>query len=363
VIHVCLVAGARPNFVKMAPVAKALALRGVAPAIVHTGQHYDERMSEAFFRELEIPPPIANLGVGSGSAVSQIAEIMRRLEPVLLARRPDWVVVLGDVNSTLAAALAAAKLGLRVAHVEAGLRSFDREMPEELNRILTDALSELLFASEPAAVANLEREGIDERRIVLAGNVMIDTLLANLPRARAARAWERFGLEPRKFALATVHRPANVDVRENLASILTALEQISERLPLIVPLHPRTRKRIEEFGLEGLIRGGRVQAVEPLPYLETLCLVDAARLVLTDSGGLQEETTALCVPCLTLRENTERPITLAQGSSRLVGSRCETILAAAADVLAGPERAGTVPELWDGRAAERIARSLCDDPA
>ncbi len=357
-VRVCLVAGARPNFMKIAPVARALESQGVAHAIVHTGQHYDERMSEAFFRELEIPPPLANLEVGSGSAVVQTAEIMRRLEPVLLEYRPDWVVVVGDVNSTVAAALAASKLGLRVAHVEAGLRSFDRSMPEELNRIVTDALSDRLFASEPSGVANIKREGIDERRIVLVGNVMIDTLLANLDRARAARTWERFDLRPSEFALATLHRPSNVDVRENLLSILTALEQTSQRLPVLLPLHPRTRQRIDEFGLAPSLSGGRVRIVEPLGYFDTISLIDAARLVLTDSGGMQEETTALCVPCLTLRDNTERPITVEMGSNRLVGSRYEAIVAAVDAVLAGPARVGTVPELWDGRAANRIASNL-----
>jgi UDP-N-acetylglucosamine 2-epimerase (non-hydrolysing) len=358
VVRVCLVAGARPNFMKIAPVARALASHGVTPAIVHTGQHYDERMSEAFFRELEIPTPLANLEVGSGSAVAQTAEIMQRLEPVLSQYRPDWVVVVGDVNSTVAAAFTASKLGLPVAHVEAGLRSFDRSMPEELNRIVTDALSDRLFASEPAGVANLKREGIDERRIVLAGNVMIDTLLANLERARAARAWERFDLVPGEFALATLHRPSNVDVRENLLAILTALEQTSHRLPVLFPLHPRTRKRIDEFGLAASLGVGRLRIVEPLGYFDTISLIDAARLVLTDSGGMQEETTALCVPCLTLRDNTERPITVEMGSSRLVGSRSEAIVAAVDDVLAGPARCGAAPAIWDGQAAERIATSL-----
>ncbi len=357
-VRVCLVAGARPNFMKIAPVARALASHGVTPAIVHTGQHYDERMSEAFFRELEIPTPLANLEVGSGSAVVQTAEIMQRLEPVLSQYRPDWVVVVGDVNSTVAAAFTAAKLGLPVAHVEAGLRSFDRSMPEELNRIVTDALSDRLFVSEPSGVANLQREGIDERRIVLAGNVMIDTLLANLERARAARAWERFDLVPREFALATLHRPSNVDVRENLLAILTALEQTSQRLPVLFPLHPRTRKRIDEFGLAASLGAGRLRIVEPLGYFDTISLIDAARLVLTDSGGMQEETTALCVPCLTLRDNTERPITVEMGSSRLVGSRSAAIVAAVDDVLAGPARCGTAPAIWDGQAAERIATSL-----
>jgi UDP-N-acetylglucosamine 2-epimerase (non-hydrolysing) len=343
---------------KIAPIARALTARGVTPAIVHTGQHYDERMSHAFFRELEIPPPVANLEVGSGTAVTQTGQIMQRLEPVLLEQRPDWVVVVGDVNSTVAAAFTTSKLGLRLAHVEAGLRSFDRTMPEELNRIVTDALADRLFASEPSGVTHLQREGIDEKRIFLVGNVMIDTLLANLERARAARAWEQFDLPIREFAVATLHRPSNVDDRENLTSILKGLADTAKRIPVLFPLHPRTRKRIDEFGLAGLLAESGVRVVEPLGYVDTISLLDASRLVLTDSGGVQEETTALRVPCITLRENTERPITLDVGSSRLVGSRLEAIIAAVDVALAGPARIGTVPKLWDGKAAERIAANL-----
>jgi len=359
VIRVCLVAGARPNFMKIAPVARALAACGVAAEIIHTGQHYDERMSQAFFRELEIPPPLVNLGVGSGTPLAQTAEIMRRLEPVFLEQRPDWVVVVGDVNSTVAGALAASKLEIRLAHVEAGLRSFDRSMPEELNRIVTDAVSDRMYVSEPSGVANLEREGVESQRIVLAGNVMIDTLLANLEKARAVRACERFNLRPQEFALATLHRPSNVDLRENLQAILAALDETSRRLPVLFPLHPRTRKRIEEFGLVASISGNRVSVIEPLGYFDMISLIDAARVVLTDSGGMQEETTALRVPCLTLRENTERPITVEIGSSRLVGSNTSAILAAVDEILAGPPRFGTVPAIWDGHAAERIANDLC----
>jgi UDP-N-acetylglucosamine 2-epimerase (non-hydrolysing) len=357
-VRVCVVAGARPNFMKIAPVVRALTARGLSAGIVHTGQHYDERMSDAFFRELNIPQPFANLEAGSGTPIAQTAEIMKRLEPVLLADRPDWVVVVGDVNSTVAAAMTTSKLGLRLAHVEAGLRSFDRTMPEELNRIVTDALSDRLFASEPCAVANLEREGIDERRVFLVGNVMIDTLQANLDRARAARAHARFDLEPGEFALATLHRPSNVDVRENLVSILSAIEYASKKIPVLLPLHPRTRKRMEEFGLSQSISESRVRIVEPLGYLDTIGLIDKARLVLTDSGGVQEETTFLRVPCITLRENTERPITVEIGSSRLVGSRYESIVAAIDVAISGPRRIGTVPPIWDGRAAERIAENL-----
>ncbi len=343
---------------KIAPVVRALSSRGATAEIVHTGQHYDERMSDAFFRELAIPAPVVNLEAGSGTALAQIAEILKRLEPVLAGNRPDWVVVVGDVNSTVAAALAASKLGLPLAHVEAGLRSFDRRMPEELNRIVTDALSDRLFASEPCAVANLAREGIDPERIFLVGNVMIDTLRANLERARAAKTFERFGLRSGEFALATLHRPSNVDVRETLVSIVRGLARLADRLPVLMPLHPRTRKRIDEFGLAATLEGGRIQVVEPLGYVDTICLSDAARLVLTDSGGIQEETTALRVPCVTLRENTERPITIEVGSNRLVSPREAAIVAAADEILAGPTRIGTVPDIWDGHAADRIAENL-----
>jgi UDP-N-acetylglucosamine 2-epimerase (non-hydrolysing) len=357
-VRVCVVAGARPNFMKIAPVVRALTARGLSAGIIHTGQHYDERMSDAFFRELDIPQPFVNLEAGAGTPIAQTAEIMKRLEPVLVADRPDWVVVVGDVNSTVAAAMTTSKLGMRLAHVEAGLRSFDRTMPEELNRIVTDALSDRLFASEPCAVANLQREGIDQSRVFLVGNVMIDTLQTNLERARAARAHARFDLEPGEFALATLHRPSNVDVRENLVSILSAIEYASEKMPVLLPLHPRTRKRMDEFGLTKSIGGNGVRIVEPLGYLDTIGLIDKARLVLTDSGGVQEETTYLRVPCITLRENTERPITVEIGSSRLVGSHYDAIVAAIDAAMSGPSRVGTVPSIWDGRAAERIAENL-----
>jgi UDP-N-acetylglucosamine 2-epimerase (non-hydrolysing) len=342
-VRVCVVAGARPNFMKIAPVVRALTARGLSAGIIHTGQHYDERMSDAFFRELDIPQPFAKLEAGSGTPIAQTAEIMKRLEPVLVADRPDWVVVVGDVNSTVAAAMATSKLGLRLAHVEAGLRSFDRTMPEELNRIVTDALSDRLFASEPCAVTNLQHEGIDESRIFLVGNVMIDTLQTNLERARAGKPHARFDLEPGTFAL---------------VSVLSAIDYASKKLPVLLPLHPRTRKRIDEFGLAESILGSRVRIVEPLGYLDMIGLIDKSRLVLTDSGGMQEETTFLRVPCITLRENTERPITVEMGSSRLVGSQYESIVAAIDAALSGPGRIGTVPSLWDGRAAERIAENL-----
>lgn len=351
-----LIVGARPNFMKIAPLVRALEGRGAERRLVHTGQHYDERMSGAFFSELGIPEPNVNLGVGSGSHISQIAEVMRRLETEFTEHRPDAVVVVGDVNSTLAAALAGAKLNIPVAHVEAGLRSFDREMPEETNRIVVDALSQWLFASEPAAVDNLAREGVAAERIHLVGNVMIDTLLHHLDAARDARVHERFGLRSRNYVLATLHRPSNVDDPENLQEILEALEQIGRKLPVLMPLHPRTEKQIEAFGLRAKL--DRIAVVEPQGYLAMLGLMDASRLVLTDSGGVQEETTALQVPCLTLRENTERPVTIDVGSNKLVPSRTDAILENFAAVLDRPERFGQVPETWDGHAAERIAAIL-----
>ncbi|HEX6986245.1 MAG TPA: UDP-N-acetylglucosamine 2-epimerase (non-hydrolyzing) [Planctomycetaceae bacterium] len=351
-----LIAGARPNFMKIAPLARALSEAGAAVRIVHTGQHYDERMSGAFFRELDIPEPDVNLGVGSGTHVAQISEVMRRLEAEFNEHTPSAVVVVGDVNSTLAAALTAVKLGLPVAHVEAGLRSGDRTMPEETNRIVTDAVSDWLFTSEPAGAENLRREGVAEEKIHFAGNVMIDTLQAHVASARALDAPASFGLEPRRYAVLTLHRPSNVDDPERLGSIMKAIRTLAGRMPVVFPVHPRTAGRIREFGFDG--GDGRLMLVEPQSYLPMLGLVDSARLVLTDSGGLQEETTALRVPCLTLRENTERPVTVEVGSNRLVGWRTDAIVQAFERVLDGPERTGRLPDMWDGRAAERIAAVL-----
>jgi len=355
---ITLIAGARPNFMKIAPLVRAIDAAGLGRRIVHTGQHYDRKMSEAFFEELGIPDPDVNLGVGSGSHVEQLAEVMRRLEAEFRTNRPDVVVVVGDVNSTLAAALTANKLGIPVAHVEAGLRSGDRTMPEEINRILTDGISDWLYTSEPDADENLRKEGIAEERVKLVGNVMIDTLFANLERARAAKPWERLGVPRGGYAVVTLHRPSNVDDPQRLESILRGIHDVVREMPVVFPVHPRTLGRLKEFGFSGREELNGYTAVEPLGYLDMLGLVDSARLVLTDSGGLQEETTALRVPCLTLRENTERPITIEAGNNRLVGWRTEAITSAAAELLAGESRIGTPPELWDGRAAERIVRHL-----
>jgi UDP-N-acetylglucosamine 2-epimerase (non-hydrolysing) len=353
--HVTLIAGARPNFMKVAPVVRALQRAGVRARLVHTGQHYDDSMSGAFFRELAIPDPDVNLGVGSGSHVWQLAEIMKRLETEFSTRRPALVVVVGDVNSTLGAAMAAVKMGIPVAHVEAGLRSFDRSMPEEINRVLTDAISELLFTSEPSGTENLLREGIAAERIHFVGNVMIDTLQEHLPRARQVAAWKAYHLSAGGYALLTLHRPSNVDCRETLRRIFQAVHEIARRVPVVFPVHPRTAQRIRAFGLadDGHLNGCIL--TEPLSYLPMLSLLQGALLVLTDSGGIQEETTALKIPCLTLRENTERPITVQVGTNRLVGNSPEAILEAVDQVLRGDWPAGQIPDKWDGHASDRIA--------
>ena len=348
------VVGARPNFMKVAPILAQLRRRSAAQQVlVHTGQHYDTRMSDVFFQDLGMPDPDVHLGVGSGTHAQQTAKVMTEIEPVLERERPDVVVVAGDVNSTIAVALVAAKLGLPVAHVEAGLRSRDWTMPEEINRVLTDRLSHLLFTPSRDGDENLRAEGIDPARVHFVGNVMIDSLQAALPRARESRIHTRLELREKGYALATLHRPANVDDPAALARLLTALATVGEELPVVFPIHPRTRARLPQgFAARG------VKLVEPLGYLDFLALTAAARLVMTDSGGIQEETTALGVPCLTLRENTERPVTVEVGTNQLVGTDPAKAIAAAREVLAGRGKAGRLPELWDGRAAERVAEVL-----
>ncbi|HEV3469041.1 MAG TPA: UDP-N-acetylglucosamine 2-epimerase (non-hydrolyzing) [Pyrinomonadaceae bacterium] len=362
-LKVINVVGARPNFMKVAPVVEAMRRRAseFAPLVVHTGQHYDDRMSDAFFRDLGMPRPDVHLGVGSGSHARQTAAVMERFEPVVLEEKPDWVVVVGDVNSTLACALVCAKLLVRVAHVEAGLRSRDRTMPEEINRLVTDQLSDLLLTPSADADRNLLAEGIPAPRIRMVGNVMIDSLFQQLERARASTAREDLGVEGRDYAVVTLHRPSNVDDEATLRGILRALEEVGARLPVVFPAHPRTRQNLAAFGLlEGVERRGRLRLVEPLGYLDFLRLYSGARLVLTDSGGIQEETTALGIPCLTLRENTERPVTVELGTNRVVGTDPERIVSEALDALAerrggGPPR---VPPLWDGQTAGRILDAL-----
>jgi len=352
------VVGARPNFMKVAPIAAAIARRPaeLSQLLVHTGQHYDETMSASFFRELGIPAPDVNLEVGSGTHAEQTARVMLAFEPVLIRERPDWVVVVGDVNSTLACALVAAKLCVRVAHVEAGLRSFDWTMPEEINRVLTDRMASLLFTPSEDGDANLRREGIDPDKIVRVGNVMIDTLMRRLEDSGRSRVLDDLDLRPGGFAALTMHRPSNVDDPAALGGILSALGDVAQELPIIFPAHPRTRARMREFGIAA---PPNVRLLEPMGYVDFLRLWSNARLVLTDSGGLQEETTALGVPCLTLRENTERPITVEQGTNQIVGSDPGRIKNAVRSILRGEQTRGArVPELWDGRAAERIVEAL-----
>jgi UDP-N-acetylglucosamine 2-epimerase (non-hydrolysing) len=365
VLKVINVVGARPNFMKVAPVVEAMRGRceEFAPLVVHTGQHYDERMSDAFFRDLGLPAPDVHLGVGSGSHARQTAAVMQSFEPVVSEHRPDWVVVVGDVNSTLACALVCSKMGVPVAHVEAGLRSRDRTMPEEINRLLTDQLSELLLTPSADADRNLIGEGIPAERIRLVGNVMIDSLLKQLKRAEASRVREELGVADSDYAVVTLHRPSNVDDPATLGGILSALTRVSQSLPVVFPIHPRTRKHLEEFGLlKANAGGGRVRFVEPLGYLDFLRLYSGARLVLTDSGGIQEETTALGVPCLTLRENTERPVTVELGTNRVVGTDPGRIVAEAEAVLAKGKQSEVPPPppLWDGRTAGRILDALLE---
>ena len=358
-MRILSVVGARPNFMKLAPVDRELVKRGAEHVIVHTGQHYDPEMSNAFFEELWIPAPDHHLGVGSGTHAQQTAGVMQRLEPILDRLRPDLVLVYGDVNSTLAAALVAAKLGLRVGHVEAGLRSGDWTMPEEINRVVTDRLSDLLFMPSRDAGDNLVAEGIPADRLHFVGNVMIDSLCWALPQALALDSPARQGVAGRPYAVVTLHRPSNVDDPSVLRELLEALGRLAERVAVRFAVHPRTRARIDTLGFRPAGEAD-LRLVEPLSYLEMLGLVAGAHLVVTDSGGLQEETTFLGVPCLTVRANTERPITCTHGTNRLVLPRRDVILAAAERAIARRSPARPVIERWDGRAAARIAEVLCD---
>ncbi len=357
--HLLCIVAARPNLMKMAPILAAFS--HLAPqvriSLVHTGQHYDDAMDARVFDDLGLRAPDINLEVGSGSHAQQTAEIMRRYEPVHLALAPHAVLVVGDVNSTLACALVAAKLGTPVIHVEAGLRSGDRAMPEEINRVLTDQLSELLFTSETGARANLLHEGIHPERIHFAGNVMIDSLLRQLPDAVPPRiSLQAHGHDcPSAYALLTLHRPSNVDDGARLAALMESMCSLSSQLPLLFPIHPRTRAMLEKTGLARLLRGHAIVALPPLGYREMLGLMQGARLVLTDSGGIQEETTALGVPCLTLRDNTERPVTVDEGSNTIAGTDPATIVSLARQVLRTGGKRGRIPQYWDGHAAERIA--------
>jgi UDP-N-acetylglucosamine 2-epimerase (non-hydrolysing) len=355
------IVGARPNFMKVAPLHKAFQQHpdSIRHLIVHTGQHYDEVMSKVFFDDLELPHPNFYLGVGSGTHAEQTSKVMLGVERVLTEQRPDLVIVVGDVNSTVAASLVSVKMGIPVAHVEAGLRSFDRTMPEEINRMLTDVVSEYLFVSEPSGLHNLRREGVAENKIFYVGNVMIDSLVHYREKAARLATLNSFKLKPKQYTLVTLHRPSNVDTEEGLGKIVSIFEKLSERTTIIFPVHPRTRKMLERFGLGG--QAGRIPNLvitEPLGYLDFLCLMDKAQLIVTDSGGIQEETTFLGVPCLTLRENTERPATTDIGTNELCGLDVTKIVQKSYDVFDGRPKTGRIPELWDGHAANRIAEII-----
>jgi UDP-N-acetylglucosamine 2-epimerase (non-hydrolysing) len=356
IIHVV---GARPNFVKIASILKACSkAAGVESVLVHTGQHYSDNMSNSFFEDLEIPLPDINLEVGSGSHAQQTGEIMKRFEPVVLEHKPDAVLVVGDVNSTVACALVATKLGIKTIHIEAGLRSFDRTMPEEINRILTDAISDVLFVTEPSGVENLKNEGIDGNKVHLVGNVMIDTLEMHKRKADKSDILTRLNLVPGKFCVVTLHRPSNVDECQAFRRILNALVKIQNDIQVVFPVHPRTLKQFESIGLVRE-RGdfSNIMMTEPLGYLDFLKLMSESRIVITDSGGIQEETTVLGIPCLTVRENTERPITITEGTNILVGTDTERIMFGFRESLSR-KRTCSRPHLWDGRASERIVQIL-----
>jgi UDP-N-acetylglucosamine 2-epimerase (non-hydrolysing) len=379
-MKLCLVGGARPNFMKIAPLVRAIATKNktnertqINYKIVHTGQHYDYDMSNIFFKDLGIPKPAVFLDIGSGSHGEQTGKIMIAFEKVLLRGKVDIVTVVGDVNSTIACALAATKLHIPVAHVEAGLRSFDRTMPEEINRVLTDQISDYLFTPSSDANGNLKREGISSDKIYLVGNIMIDNLLSNLKKAQKSNIFENLGLitsspgaSIKDYALLTLHRPSNVDHKESLREIIGALKEISKEFPIIFPMHPRTRKMVTEFNLEKYFNFGKnkpqvpiklsnsIYALDPLGYIDFLGLMSKAKIVLTDSGGIQEETAVLGIPCLTLRDATERPITLAQGTNILVHNDKKRILEGARKLLKEPKRTANCPKLWDGKTAERI---------
>ncbi len=359
------VVGARPNFMKIAPVMKAMKSSSVSARLIHTGQHYDPEMNRRFFEALGIPDPDINLEVGSGTHAFQTAEIMRRFEPVVDQQRPAAVLVVGDVNSALACALVAVKKGVPVIHVEAGLRSYDRAMPEEINRVLTDQISDVLFTSEKGARDNLLREGISAAGIHFVGNVMIDTLRQNVNRAVApVQTLGRHGVPSDRtqngYALLTMHRPSNVDEPRTLRTLLDAVGEVGRRIPVIFPMHPRTRAKIEQHALQPMLERGGLVALPPLGYLEMVGLMRAARFVLTDSGGIQEETTALGVPCITLRDNTERPVTVNEGTNTVVGRDPARIVSTVQDILRTGGKAGRIPALWDGRASERIADVLAE---
>lgn len=352
------IVGARPNFMKVAPIQRLmLQSQALEPRLVHTGQHYDAAMSKVFFNDLGMPEPDIYLGVGSGSHAVQTSQVMIELEKVMQEMKPDLVLVVGDVNSTLAASIVASKLWIPVAHVEAGLRSNDRTMPEEINRILTDAVAELLFVTEKSGLENLKKEGTPDEKVYFVGNVMIDSLVQNLKSARNSTILEQLALDERGYSLVTLHRPNNVDNRENFTKILDAFEVIQQKIKIIFPIHPRTRKMIKELGFTSRIEEMKnLTLLDPIGYLDFIRLTEKSKFVLTDSGGIQEETTYLGIPCLTLRENTERPITIEVGTNQLIGMDTSKIIDAGLKILAGSAKKGKIPEFWDGHTAERIVR-------
>jgi len=355
-----IVVGARPNFIKIAPLFEEFKnYKNIKPALVHTGQHYDYKMSQVFFHDLNIPKPDYNLGVGSGSHAWQTAKTMERLEPVLLKEKPDLVIVVGDVNSTLAGALVAAKLHIPVAHIEAGLRSFDMAMPEEINRRLTDHISDFLFVTEPSGVKHLLNEGIDKKKIYLVGNIMIDALIKSKEKIRKSKILKELNLKKKKYAVLTLHRPENVDNKKKLKALFSALEEVQEKIKLIYPIHPRVRKRIAEFGLIPIFNKMKnLILIDALGYLDFLSLEAEARFVLTDSGGIQEETTFLRLPCLTLRRNTERPTTVEIGTNIICGNDRKKIIREVDRILLTKQKRGKIPKFWDGKVAQRITKII-----
>ncbi|HPG40521.1 MAG TPA: UDP-N-acetylglucosamine 2-epimerase (non-hydrolyzing) [bacterium] len=357
-LKIANIVGARPNFMKIAPIHKRMQKSDFfAPLLIHTGQHYDEKMSTTFFVELGMPKPDLYLGVGSGSHAEQTAAVMIGLEKIFIEQKPDWIIVVGDVNSTIAASLAAAKLHIPVAHVEAGLRSFDRSMPEEINRVLTDSISDKLFVTEQSGLDNLANEGVAKEKIHFVGNVMIDSLVEHLVKSRESAVLEQYRLAPQNYVLVTLHRPSNVDNYDNLNMILDIFTQIQTELPIFFPIHPRTRKMITNFNLDDKInKMPNLILAEPLGYLPFLRLMSQAKIVITDSGGIQEETTYLGIPCLTMRENTERPITITLGTNRLVGINKQAVLQGFSDVMQNKKFDHQLPPLWDGNAAQRIVQ-------
>ena len=354
------VVGARPNFMKIAPIQRVMQKKKeMEVTLVHTGQHYDKKMSKLFFDDLQLPQPDIYLNVGSASHAVQTAKVMIEFEEVLLSVKPDLVIVVGDVNSTAACSIVASKMGIQIAHVEAGLRSFDRKMPEEINRILTDVISDLLFVTEKSGLANLQKEGISNSKVHFVGNVMIDSLVYFLQKSSHSKILKDFGLESGNFVLVTLHRPSNVDDYDNFIKLLNAFESIEKEIEIIFPIHPRTRKMIEQFQLKSKIDSMKnLKLLDPLGYLDFMNLMKNAKFVLTDSGGIQEETTYLGIPCLTLRENTERPVTVEIGTNIIVGTNTDLIVDEAFKNIDGKGKKGSIPELWDGKAAERIVSIL-----